>query len=98
MYVVREHDDKVSGLQVYCGPAAVVEPDVTLGCGLGDLQLKANMLRSVTGSGIPVPFYHAVLPMLGVDIGLPRRPFLPLPEEEVERIRKVLTETKMLIG
>ena len=63
-----------------------------------DLQLKANMLRSVTGSGIPVPFYHAVLPMLGVDIGLPRRPFLPLPEEEVERIRKVLTETKMLIG
>ena len=63
-----------------------------------DLQLKANMLRSVTGSGIPVPFYHAVLPMLGVDIGLPRRPFLPLLEEEVERIRKVLTETKMLIG
>ena len=56
------------------------------------------MLRSVTGSGIPVPFYHAVLPMLGVDIGLPRRPFLPLPEEEVERIRTVLTETKMLIG
>lgn len=63
-----------------------------------DMQLKANMLRSVTGSGIPVPFYHAVLPMLGVDIGLPRRPFLPLPEQEVERIRKVLTETQMIIG
>lgn len=63
-----------------------------------DMQLKANLLRSVTGSGIPVPFYHAVLPMLGVDIGMPRRPFLPLPAEEVERIRKALTETQMLIG
>ena len=63
-----------------------------------DMQLKANLLRSVTGSGIPVPFYHAVLPMLGVDIGMPRRPFLPLPPEEVERIRKALTETQMLIG
>lgn len=63
-----------------------------------DLQLKANLLRSVTGSGIPVPFYHAVLPMLGVDIGLPKRPFLPLPEAEVERIRKALMETKMIIG
>lgn len=63
-----------------------------------DLQLKANLLRSVTGSGIPVPFYHAVLPMLGVDIGVPKRPFLPLPEAEVERIRKALTETQMIIG
>lgn len=63
-----------------------------------ELQLKANLLRSVTGSGIPVPFYHAVLPMLGVDIGVPKRPFLPLPEAEVERVRKALTETKMIIG
>lgn len=63
-----------------------------------ELQLKANLLRSVTGSGIPVPFYHAVLPMLGIDLGLPRRPFLPLGEAEVERIRKALTETQMLIG
>ena len=63
-----------------------------------ELQLKANLLRSVTGSGIPVPFYHAVLPMLGVDIGVPKRPFLSLDEAEVERIRKALTETKMLIG
>lgn len=45
-----------------------------------------------------MPFYHAVLPMLGVDIGMPRRPFLPLPAEEVERIRKALAETQMLIG
>lgn len=63
-----------------------------------ELQLKANLLRSVTGSGIPVPFYHAVLPMLGVDIGVPKRPFLPLEEAEVERIRKALQETQMIIG
>lgn len=63
-----------------------------------ELQLKANLLRSVTGSGIPVPFYHAVLPMLGVDIGVPKRPFLPLDASEVERIRKALQETKMIIG
>lgn len=62
-----------------------------------ELQLKANLLRSVTGSGIPVPFYHAVLPMLGVDIGVPKRPFLSLPDTEVERIRRALEETKMLI-
>lgn len=63
-----------------------------------DMQLKANLLRSVTGSGIPVPFYHAVLPMLGIDIGIPKNPFLPRTEEEVERIRKALVETKMIIG
>lgn len=63
-----------------------------------DLQLKANLLRSVTGDGIPVPFYHAVLPMLGMDIGLPKRPFLPLGEVEVNRIRKALTETQMIMG
>lgn len=62
-----------------------------------ELQLKANLLRSVTGSGIPVPFYHAVLPMLGVDIGVPKKPFLPLPAAEVERIHNALEETKMLI-
>lgn len=63
-----------------------------------ELQLKANLLRSVTGAGIPVPFYHAVLPMLGIDLGTPRRPFLPLEAAEVERIRKALEETKMLIN
>lgn len=63
-----------------------------------ELQLKANLLRSVTGSGIPVPFYHAVLPMLGVDIGVPKKPFLPLDAPEVERIGKALRETQMIIG
>lgn len=62
-----------------------------------ELQLKANLLRSVTGDGIPVPFYHAVLPMLGVDIGVPKKPFLSLPEAEVARVRKALKETQMII-
>lgn len=62
------------------------------------LQKKANNLRSITGSGIPVPFYHAVLPLLGVDLGVPRAPFKTLPEEEVARIKKALLETKMIIG
>ncbi len=62
-----------------------------------EMQLKANLLRSVTGDGIPVPFYHAVLPMLGVDIGLPKRPFLPLGEAEVQRIEKALKETQMIL-
>ena len=62
-----------------------------------DMQLKANLLRSVTGDGILVPFYHAVLPMLNVDIGVPKKPFLPRSEQEVERIRKALTETKMIL-
>lgn len=63
-----------------------------------ELQLKANLLRSVTGDGIPVPFYHAVLPMLGVDIGVPKRPFLPLGDAEKARIKAALEETKMIIG
>ncbi len=63
-----------------------------------DMQLKANLLRSVTGDGIPVPFYHAVLPMLGVDIGVPKKPFLPRSEAECARIKKALVETQMIIG
>lgn len=62
------------------------------------LQKKANSLRALTGSGIPVPFYHAALPMLGVDIGVPRAPFKSLPAERVEQIRKTLIETQMIIA
>ncbi|WP_164667716.1 dihydrodipicolinate synthase family protein [Virgibacillus doumboii] len=61
------------------------------------LQKKANNLRSVTGSGIPVPFYHAALPMLGIELGVPRKPFQQLPQEELERIEESLSEAKMLL-
>lgn len=60
------------------------------------LQREANKLRRLTGSGIPVPFYHAVLPMLGVDIGSPRRPFKPLPESRVNQLKTELGELDLL--
>ncbi len=62
------------------------------------LQKKANMLRTVTGEGIPVPFYHAALPMINVDIGYPRAPFKVLPQTEIERIRTALSQAKMILG
>jgi len=62
------------------------------------LQKKANNLRSVTGAGIPVPFYHAALPLLGVDIGVPRAPFKPLDSVRVENIKSALMEAKMLLN
>lgn len=41
------------------------------------LQREANQLRKLTGSGIPVPFYHAALRSRGIDIGQPKLPMLP---------------------
>lgn len=63
-----------------------------------EMQLECNGLRSVTGSGIPVPFYHAALPMRGVDIGVPKKPFLPRSAEEVARIRKELDKFEAKYG
>lgn len=60
------------------------------------LQEKANVLRKLTGDGIPVPFYHAVMDMQGVSIGVPRLPFEPLGSAEVARIRMGLEELKLL--
>ncbi|MDN5348133.1 MAG: hypothetical protein PWP65_1697, partial [Clostridia bacterium] len=52
--------------------------------------------RKVTGEGIPVPFYHAVMRMLGVDIGVPKLPFEPVSEEEYRRIYNTLVELGMI--
>ncbi|KYH31038.1 dihydrodipicolinate synthase family protein [Neomoorella mulderi] len=60
------------------------------------LQKKANVLRKVTGEGIPVPFYHAVMRMLGVDIGVPKAPFEPVSQVEYQRIQQALVEHGML--
>lgn len=59
------------------------------------LQRKANALRKLTGDGIPVPFYHAVLPMFGIDIGQPRPPFQPLEADSVQTIRSRLEAAGM---
>lgn len=50
------------------------------------LQRKANALRKLTGSGIPVPFYHAALKHRGIDIGVPRSPHLRYSKADEERI------------
>lgn len=62
----------------------------------GTLQKQANSVRKLTGEGIPVPFYHAVLPLLGIDIGVPRLPFLPLTEDRIEQIKSGLRRADML--
>ena len=48
------------------------------------LQQEANEVRHLTGSGIPIAFYHTALKYRwGIDLGLPRRPLQPLsPEKE----------------
>ena len=56
------------------------------------LQRKVNILRKITGEGIPVPFYHAALKLRGIDIGIPKGPHLPFTDEEEERIRKPILE------
>ncbi len=57
-----------------------------------DLQRKANILRKVTGEGIPVPFYHAALKLRGIDIGLPKGPHLPFSKEDEDRIKNPILE------
>ena len=51
-----------------------------------ELQMEANELRSLTGEGIPIPFYHVAMREVGVDIGLPKLPLLPADEEQTKSI------------
>lgn len=57
-----------------------------------ELQRKANRLRKLTGSGIPVPFYHAALRFRGLDIGVPLSPHLPYSKEDEARIAGPIKE------
>lgn len=56
-----------------------------------ELQREANELRKLTGSGIPVPFYHAALRYRGIDIGQPKLPMLPKTAEEESWIGEQLS-------
>ena len=58
------------------------------------LQREANQLRKLTGSGIPVPFYHSALRSRGIDIGHPKLPMLPKTSEEELSIAKALEKYK----
>lgn len=61
-----------------------------------EAQRQANQLRRLTGDGIPIPFYHAVLPMLGIEIGIPRPPMDPLDSSRLKEIHDELTAMGML--
>lgn len=55
------------------------------------LQQEANELRHLTGSGIPLPFYHEALKARwGIDLGFPRRPIQLLSEEKAKLVREAL--------
>ena len=58
------------------------------------LQRDANKLRKLTGSGIPVPFYHAALRYRGIDIGQPKLPMLAKSADEEAAIAKALEQYK----
>ncbi len=58
------------------------------------LQREANQLRKLTGSGIPVPFYHAALRSRGIDIGHPKLPMLPKTADEEAAISEALKRYK----
>lgn len=55
------------------------------------LQQEANALRHLTGTGIPIAFYHtAIKYRWGIDIGLPRRPLQSLSPEGESKVRAAL--------
>lgn len=58
------------------------------------VQREANQLRKLTGSGIPVSFYHSALKYRGIDIGLPKAPLISKSEEEEAAIFKALADYK----
>ena len=54
------------------------------------IQREANELRQLTGSGIPVSFYHSALRYRGIDIGVPKAPLMPKTKDEEAHIFKAL--------
>ena len=54
------------------------------------IQREANELRQLTGSGIPVSFYHSALRYRGIDIGVPKAPLMPKTKDEETHIFKAL--------
>ncbi len=58
------------------------------------MQREANQLRKLTGSGIPVSFYHSALRYRGIDIGVPKVPLIPKTEAEEAAIFAALEHYK----
>jgi len=57
-----------------------------------ELQRKANDLRTLTGDGIPIPFYHAALKYRGIDIGYPRCPHLAYSQTRIEGLAEPMRD------
>ena len=53
-------------------------------------------VRRITKIGLTVPTCHAILELRGVDGGVPRLPFTPLPLEKVQKVKAALQQLKLL--
>lgn len=54
------------------------------------LQIKANSIMNALCDAGLIPAIKYVLTTMGIDAGVPRRPFRPLTEEQKRHIDKVL--------
>ncbi len=53
-------------------------------------------VRQVTKFGFTVPTCHAILELRGIDAGVPRLPYTPVPLETVRRVKAALQELNLL--
>ena len=62
------------------------------------MQTQETVLRvrQITKFGLTVPTCHAILELRGVDAGVPRLPFTPVPRETVQRVKAALQELGLL--
>jgi dihydrodipicolinate synthase/N-acetylneuraminate lyase len=55
-----------------------------------ELQDKVNKLREIQHFAQSIPAIHALLDIIGVDAGYPRRPFLPVSKETKDKMEEAL--------
>lgn len=62
------------------------------------LQTQINVIkvRDITKYGPTVPTMHAILRMRGVDVGYPRRPFLPVSSDIENKVKTALKQMDLL--
>mgnify|MGYP001069349816 CR=1 FL=1 len=61
-----------------------------------ETQMKVLRVRQITKFALTVPTCHAILELRGVDAGVPRLPFAPVPLEIVQKVKTALQEIKLL--
>lgn len=60
------------------------------------LQVRVLRIRQVIKMGPTIPICHSILKMRGVDAGVPKLPFLPVPDELQQKIRVALAELNLI--